>query len=281
MDEELKERLKALKIGLEIHVRLPTKTKLFCSCLNNDEDIENTNICPICLGMPGARPKINKEAVLYTINIAKKLNCSINEVFYFSRKVYFYPDLPKGFQITQHETPIGYEGYLEISDENNSKKIRIREVHLEEDAAKTKKSKRNMMIDFNRSGVPLVEIVTEPDITSLKQLQLFFDKLKDELNTIGIKDFKIKSDVNVSIFGERVEIKNMDSVEAMKRAVTKEILREYALFKSNKPIERATLHYNKENGEIIVARKKETEEDYGYIPEPDLGLFYINDFIKA
>lgn len=277
--EKLKEKLKDLKIGLEVHVKLPTKTKLFCSCPNDDNEIENTNICPICLGFPGTRPKINRKAIELTISIAKALNCKLNETFYFSRKVYFYPDLPKGFQITQHETPIGYNGYLKISDGKSEKNIRIREVHLEEDAAKIKKAKRNMIIDFNRSGIPLAEIVTEPDITSLKQLELFFKELKNKLRNIGIKEMKIKADVNVSIFGERVEIKNIDSVETMRKAVIKEILREYELFKANKPITRATLHYDKEKDQIIVAREKETEEDYGYIPEPDLGIFTLDAFL--
>lgn len=194
-------------IGLEIHVPLNTKTKLFCSCKNNPLDKPNTNVCPICLGFPGSRPFLNKEAVRQALMIAKALNCSINNESFFSRKTYFYPDLPKKFQITQYESPIGINGYIDIG-----KKIRIKRVHIEEDPGRIIYKQGKTFIDFNRAGSPLVEIVTMPDFENVQEVKAFLELLCAYLSYIGINDpkSKIRVDINISIPPhERVEIKNV------------------------------------------------------------------------
>ena len=275
LKEYLKKNKEKLKIGLEIHTRLPTESKLFCSC-KNEENRQNENICPICLGFPGSRPKLNKKAVKIAKQISINLNCEINEKIMFSRKNYFYPDLAKNIQITQHETPIGNNGKLEILSKNKKKEIRIRQIHIEEDAAKIKRSKSNSsIIDYNRSGVPLVEIVTEPDLKSVKQTEIFLKTLIGYLKYSGIEEPEIKCDVNISLFGDRIEIKNVKGIKNIKKALISELIRQWKCFKKNEEIKQSTARYDEDKNKTYIMRKKEYEKDYGYIYEPDLGEFNI------
>ena len=200
-------------IGLEVHVQLNTKSKLFCGCSTKGDE-PNSSVCEVCLGMPGAKPVLNKKAVDYALKVALALNCKVNKEFFFSRKTYFYPDLPNGFQITQYEVPVGEKGFLEV----DGKKINITRVHLEEDPASLVHSegmqKSNYsLVDYNRSGIPLVEIVTDPDIESPEQARKFLDKLVTILNYLGVYaqgESVLKADCNLSIKGsERVEVKNV------------------------------------------------------------------------
>ena len=196
-----------MKIGLEIHVALPTKSKLFCNCSTEPIEEPNVNICPICMGFPGSKPSLNEEAIVIAKSIAKTLNCKIRDKISFVRKVYFYPDLPKSFQITQLQESIGFDGALGI---DNEKTIAIRRVQIEEDPAKIIRGENYSLLDFNRSGIPLVEIVTEPDIQSEDELKSFIFTLKALLYYLGIDiDREIKSDLNISLGKERVEIKNI------------------------------------------------------------------------
>lgn len=269
-----------LKVGLEIHLTLPTKTKLFCSC-STEEGIENTNICPICLGYPGTRPKLNKKALEYGIKICKMLNCNLNKRILFSRKSYFYPDLPKNYQITQYELPLGIDGYIDIFFKDKHKRIRIKEVHLEEDAAKIKRGRNNVsIIDYNRAGIPLIEIVTYPDLSSLKQIEIFLQALIGMIKYSGINKINIKADVNVSMFGDRVEIKNVTGISNIKKAIIAELIREAKMYKEGKSIEKVTVKYDEEKDVTYIIRKKEEEEEYGYIFEPDLGEFDLSALIE-
>ncbi|HDD46285.1 MAG TPA: Asp-tRNA(Asn)/Glu-tRNA(Gln) amidotransferase subunit GatB [Candidatus Aenigmarchaeota archaeon] len=267
-------------IGLEMHITLPTKSKLFCSCPATHDAEPNTNICPICMGLPGSKPSLNKDALLKAVLIAKALGCKINEQIYFSRKVYFYPDLPKNYQITQFEVPIGYDGCLALFSSN--KKIGIRRVHLEEDPASIKYTKSgNVLVDYNRSGIPLVEVVTEPHINSSLQAREFLNLLTANLQYLGILSEKghlaMKTDVNISIRGyERVEIKNISGIYDIEKAIEYEIKRQLKKIKYGIRIERETLRFDDKRKITIPVRRKEFEEDYGYIFEPDLPVFHTN-----
>ncbi|MEM3374184.1 MAG: Asp-tRNA(Asn)/Glu-tRNA(Gln) amidotransferase subunit GatB [Candidatus Woesearchaeota archaeon] len=288
---------KNIIIGLEIHVELNTETKLFCSCSrkpinlneNNTEKLNqpNTRTCEICLGMPGSKPKVNKKAIEYALKIAKALNCNIADDVIFSRKTYFYPDMAKNFQITQYENPIGQNGFinLNLKDKNNInnyyiKKIRIKRVHLEEDPASLIHpagiDKSNyVLIDYNRSGNPLVEIVTEPDINSSEEARLFLKKLSTILDYLNVYDKTciMKADANISIKESvyvRTEIKNINGFKDIQDALDYEILRQKHEIKEGKKLFQETRAYDSENKITFSLRKKETEEDYGYIFEPDL-----------
>jgi aspartyl-tRNA(Asn)/glutamyl-tRNA(Gln) amidotransferase subunit B len=271
-------------IGLEIHVQLKTKTKMFCRCKVVDINSQaNSSICPICSGQPGALPLPNKEAVIMAIKIGHSLNMKINRFSIFARKNYFYPDLPKGYQISQYELPLCENGFIDIGN----KKIRIKRVHLEEDAAKSLHSIGSekldySLIDFNRCGVPLVEIVSEPDIRTPDEAYEYLVKLKKILRWIDVSNCdmekgELRCDVNVSIrekgidkFGTKVEIKNLNSFKAVKDALNYEIQRQIYLKKRNQPIEHETRLWNEAKGETFVMRTKEEATDYRYFPEPDL-----------
>ncbi|MEM5777736.1 MAG: Asp-tRNA(Asn)/Glu-tRNA(Gln) amidotransferase subunit GatB [Candidatus Aenigmatarchaeota archaeon] len=270
-------------IGLEIHCQLSTKTKLFCSD-SIDSTEPNKNVCPICLGFPGSKPKINKKALDYGIMIALALNCKINKSMFFSRKSYFYPDMAKNYQITQYEIPLAVDGFLETEDG----KIRIRRIHLEEDPAKILHiggditSAKYVLVDYNRAGVPLLEIVTEPDFTSPKQVREFLEKLSSILEHLGVYDAyreaSLRVDANISLEGgERIEIKNISGFADVEKALNYEIVRQKGLLRMNVKIERETRHYDAERRITKSLRKKEYEEDYGYIFDPDLPEIEIKD----
>jgi len=261
-------------IGLEIHVQLDTKSKLFCGC-STSADSPNTSVCPICLGMPGSKPVLNKKAVEYALMVASALNCKINRKFFFSRKTYFYPDLAKNFQITQYEIPVGEKGFLEI----DGKKIRITRVHLEEDPASLVHesgmvSSNYSLVDYNRSGIPLAEIVTEPDIESPEQARKFLDKLLLILNYLGVYAHGrsvLKADCNLSIKGsERVEVKNVSGFKAVEDALKAEEERQRSVIESGGKVELETRAFDDVSLTTYTLRKKETEADYGYIFDADL-----------
>ncbi|MFH8080534.1 MAG: Asp-tRNA(Asn)/Glu-tRNA(Gln) amidotransferase subunit GatB [Candidatus Aenigmatarchaeota archaeon] len=270
-------------IGLEIHCQLSTKTKLFCS--DGIEVAEpNKNVCPICLGFPGSKPKINKKALDYGIMVALALNCKINKTIFFSRKSYFYPDMAKNYQITQYEIPLAVDGFLETEEG----KVRIRRIHLEEDPAKLLHvggditTAKYVLVDYNRAGVPLLEIVTEPDFTSPKQVREFLEKLSSILEHLGVYDASreasLRVDANISLEGgERIEIKNVSGFADVEKALNYEIVRQKGLLRMNVKIERETRHYDAERRITKSLRKKEYEEDYGYIFDPDLPKIEITD----
>jgi aspartyl-tRNA(Asn)/glutamyl-tRNA(Gln) amidotransferase subunit B len=263
-----------IMIGLEIHASLATATKLFCSC-STEEAEPNSSCCQICLGHPGSKPVLNQKAIEFASKIALALNCKINESFFFSRKTYFYPDMSKNFQITQYEIPLAEQGFVELA---GGKKVRIRRVHMEEYPAAlihpNGMGKSNyVLIDYNRSGLPLVEIVTEPDIESPKEARDFLDKLENILKYLGVLkgENPLKVDCNLSLSGgARVEIKNVSGFAAVEKALNFEMARQKQELKMGKKVEQHTRAFDAETGLTVALRKKETEEDYGYIFEPDL-----------
>ncbi len=270
-------------IGLEIHAQLLTKTKLFCSCSAEYGDPPNTNVCPVCLGYPGALPVLNKEAVKQAIKAALALNCEIAEISYFDRKNYFYPDLPKGYQITQFYKPFATNGYLMIENNGEEKKIRIERIHIEEDAGKSIHNKKTgkTYIDFNRTGIPLIEIVTKPDIESAEQASEFLKKLRQILIYIGVNDGNLEEgslrcDANVSIhkegtpLGTRVEIKNVNSFKFIQKAINYEIKQQTDILNGGGKIEYETKLYDSKQNKTFTMRTKEEMLDYRYFPEPDL-----------
>ena len=262
-----------MKIGLEVHVALPTKSKLFCSC-STDPAEPNTAICPICMGFPGSKPMLNKAAVESALGIANSLHCVISKDISFVRKVYFYPDLPKSYQITQMEGSIGIGGYLAIGE----KKVRIRRVQIEEDPAQIIREGALTLIDFNRSGTPLVEIVTEPDISSEEEMRSFIGSLRSILYYLGVDINKeIKADVNISLAETRVEVKNVTGIKNMIETLRFEIERQTEAIRNGEEIARETRGYNEKARSTQTLREKETDEEYGYIFESDLTLFRTED----
>ncbi len=262
-------------IGLETHVQLHTDSKLFCGC--STKGIEpNSMVCPVCLGHPGSKPVLNKKALDYALKIAMALNCQLNESFSFSRKTYFYPDLSKNYQITQYELPLGQNGYLELS---SGKKIRITRVHLEEDPAALIHENNYCLADYNRSGIPLAEIVTEPDLASPAEAREFMDKLLNLLNFLEVftlGEDTLKADSNISLKGsERAEVKNVSGFRNIEKALQYEIERQTVMREQNEKIRRETRGFNEERQTTYLLRSKETEEDYGYIFEPDLTPFKL------
>ena len=266
-------------IGLEIHIELKTKTKMFCGCLNNpDERRPNTNVCPICMGHPGTLPVINEEAVRKVIKTGLALGCRIPEFSKFDRKNYFYPDLPKGYQISQYDKPLCIGGFLELA----GKKIRITRVHLEEDTGSLihPSGAEYSLVNFNRAGVPLMELVTEPDITSAKEAKDFAQDLHLILHYLDVSDAdmekgQMRVEVNISISGDKklgtkVEIKNLNSFRAVERGIDYEIKRQTELLKSGKKIIQETRGWDDVSGITVSQRKKEEAHDYRYFPEPDL-----------
>jgi len=274
-------------IGLEVHVQLLTQTKIFCGCSTRFGDPPNTNVCPVCLGLPGALPVLNRRAVEFAVLAAAALNCRINQTSIFARKNYFYPDLPKGYQISQYDKPLAEHGYIEIKAESGSKKIGITRVHLEEDAGKSlhdglPDSHQWTSIDLNRSGVPLIEIVSEPDITSPDEAYEYLTRLKEIILYTGVSDCNmeegsLRADANVSIrprgqheFGTKTEVKNVNSFRYIRQALEYEIERHEQVLESGGRIEQETRLYNAAEGKTFGMRSKEQAHDYRYFPEPDL-----------
>lgn len=273
-------------IGLEIHAQLNTNTKMFCGCKVDFSSPPNTNICPTCLGLPGALPSLNEKVVLYALMIAKALNCQINKTSFFHRKNYFYPDLPKGYQISQYDIPLAKEGYLTLP--YSEKRIRIIRVHIEEDAGKLVHPQDIMeanysYVDFNRAGVPLVEIVTYPDINSPDEAVKFLEELRQILIYLGVstgnmEEGALRCDANISIEGHnRCEVKNMNSFRSVRRALEYEIQRQLELISKNEEIVQETRHFNESDGKTYSMRGKEEAEDYRYFPDPDLPPLLISD----
>jgi len=282
-------------IGLEIHVELKTKTKMFCACLNDPlEKNPNVNICPICTAQPGVLPVINKEAVNSVIKAGLALNCQVNKESWFERKNYFYPDLPKGYQISQYEAPLCKNGYLEIPSTSSGqvKKIRIRRVHLEEDTgkllhssafAKASADKQNYsLVDFNRAGVPLMELVTEPDINSAIEARSFAQELQIIFRYLGISDAdmekgQMRVEANISLnMGTKVEVKNLNSFRSVERAIDYEIERQKGILENKEKVIHETRGWNDIKQETFSQRTKEEAEDYRYFPEPDLPPLIIS-----
>jgi aspartyl-tRNA(Asn)/glutamyl-tRNA(Gln) amidotransferase subunit B len=271
-------------IGLEIHIELKTKTKMFCSCKNDPEEkTPNINICPICLGHPGTLPVINEEALKKTIKAGLALNCKISSFSFFERKNYFYPDLPKGYQISQYSTPLCKDGFLEI----DGKKIRIRRVHLEEDTGRLIHEKSYSLVDFNRAGVPLMELVTEPDIESPKEAKKFAEELQLIMRYLDISDanmekgqMRIEANISLSkergVLGTKVEIKNLNSFRAVEEAIDYEIKRQAEILRSHKKIIQETRGWDDVKKRTFSQREKEEAKDYRYFPEPDLPPLEIN-----
>lgn len=284
-----------MKIGLETHVQLNSATKMFCGCKNavqlKDEAPPNTLTCPICLGLPGSKPSANRRAFELAIKVSTALGCRIAKETFFSRKTYFYPDMAKNFQITQYEVPLAKKGMIEMEGETGKKHIRIRRIHMEEDPAKlvhvggTGSDGKYVLVDYNRSGIPLVEIVTEPDFRSPKEARLYLNKLANILEYLGVYDAAseaaIKTDANISIAGgERVEVKNISGAKEIERALSFEYLRQKNVLARGGKIIQETRAWDDVSGTTKPLRKKETEEEYGYIFEPDLPKLEVSEPLK-
>jgi len=280
-------------IGLEVHAQLLTRTKIFCGCKNEFGAPPNTNVCPVCLGMPGSLPVLNKRAVEYAVKAALALNCKINRYSVFARKHYFYPDLPKAYQITQYELPFAENGWVEIEKSDGTRKrIRIKRIHMEEDAGKTihgEGNDPNSYVDLNRAGTPLIEIVSEPDISTPEEARLYMQKLRDILVWIGVNDGNLEEgslrcDANVSIrpkgseeLGTRTEIKNVNSFRFIQKALEYEIKRQIELVKSGGEVVQETRLFDSTRGITKTMRTKEEAEDYRYFPDPDLPPLIIDE----
>lgn len=278
-------------IGLEIHVELKTKTKMFCHCKNEFGEEANTNVCPICLGLPGALPQVNEEAINYAIKAGLAMNCNIHQHTRFDRKSYFYADLVKGYQITQDELPLCYEGYVNIEDEDgNDKKIRLIRIHVEEDTGKSLHTdKGETLLDYNRSGVPLIEIVTYPDMNSAKEAREFLEKLKATVVYLGVSDGKmeegsLRCDVNVNVFDTETgvktnisEIKNIGSFRGVEKAIDFEVSRHIALLEKGENTKKETRRWDELKGESILMREKIKANDYRYAPDGDIPPMDISD----
>ena len=285
-------------IGLEVHVQLLTATKIFCSCSTRFGTAPNTNVCPVCLGMPGALPVLNRRAVEFATLAAMALNCRINGTSIFARKNYFYPDLPKGYQISQYDKPLAEHGFIEIPAAHGKKKIRVTRVHLEEDAGKSlhegfPDSDEKTAIDLNRTGVPLIEIVSEPDIATPHEAYEYLTRLKEIILYTAVSDCNmeegsLRCDANVSIrprgqkeLGTKTEIKNVNSFRFIREALIYEIARQMDLVESGGKITQETRLYNSHEGKTYSMRSKEQAHDYRYFPEPDLLPLVVDEKWKA
>jgi len=280
-------------IGLEVHVQLLTKTKIFCGCSTRFGDPPNTNVCPVCLGLPGTLPVLNKRAVEMAMRAALALNCTVHEHSRFARKNYFYPDLPKGYQISQYELPLATGGWLDIELNGMKKRIGITRLHLEEDAAKNlhegfSQSATKAYIDYNRCGTPLVEIVSEPDIRSSEEAHAYLTALRQIMLYTGVSDVNmeegsLRCDANVSVrprgskeFGTKVEVKNLNSFRFLQKALEYEIERHIGVLESGGRLTQETRLWNQAEGHTVGMRSKERAHDYRYFPEPDLLPVHIS-----
>jgi aspartyl-tRNA(Asn)/glutamyl-tRNA(Gln) amidotransferase subunit B len=285
-------------IGLEVHVQLLTATKIFCSCSTRFGAAPNTNVCPVCLGMPGALPVLNRKAVEFAALAAMALNCRINETSIFARKNYFYPDLPKGYQISQYDKPLAEHGFIEVPVAHGKKKIRVTRVHLEEDAGKSlhegfPDSDEKTAIDLNRTGVPLIEIVSEPDIATADEAYEYLTRLKEIILYTAVSDCNmeegsLRCDANVSIrprgqkeLGTKTEIKNVNSFRFIREALIYEAARQMELVESGGKVSQETRLYNSHEGKTYSMRSKEQAHDYRYFPEPDLLPLVVDENWKA
>ncbi|MDD1679382.1 MAG: Asp-tRNA(Asn)/Glu-tRNA(Gln) amidotransferase subunit GatB [Methanomicrobiales archaeon] len=278
-------------IGLEIHTQLSTLSKLFCGCSTDyRNDGPNTHVCPICMGLPGSLPRVNRKAVEYALKVAKALHCEVLEEAEFARKNYFYPDLPKGFQITMYDRPLGVNGYIEIEgDEGGEKRIRITRVHLEEDPGRLvhmggADRPRYALVDYNRSGIPLLEIVTDPDLRSPREARRLLNILRATLEYLSVfdgdREGALRVDANISLEGySRVEIKNISSYKGVEKALTFEITRQKSLIRRGQTVDRETRHFQEARGITTSSRSKEAEQDYRYFPEPDLRPLRVLDWV--
>ncbi len=271
-------------IGLEVHAQLLTETKAFCGCSTKFGNLPNSNVCPVCLGHPGVLPVLNKRVIEFSVLMGLATKCKINEHSVFARKNYFYPDLPKGYQISQYEEPICEQGYIEITlPKGSTKKIRIKRIHMEEDAGKSIHDQSDYtLVDLNRCGIPLIEIVTEPDINSPEEAYQYLTKIKQIVQYLGICDGNmeegsLRCDANVSVrlkgeekLGVKTEIKNMNSFRNVEKALQFEIKRQIDLLDDGEQIVQQTLLWNADLNEAIPMRSKEDAHDYRYFPDPDL-----------
>lgn len=268
-----------MKIGLEVHAQLNTQTKLFCGCPNRFVKEPNTHVCPYCIGLPGSKPRVNRSALDFALLIGMALECKVSSPTFFSRKSYFYPDMGKNFQITQYEVPIAYDGSVKLG----IKKITIKRIQVEEDPARivhvggTIATADYVQVDYNRSGVPLCEIVTDPDFESAREARDFLQKLSSILEYLNVYDPSVEGsmrvDANISMGPTRVEIKNISGFRDVERALNYEIIRQKHLLRRNQKIVRETRGWDADAGVTRSQRTKEEEEDYGYIFESDLPKF--------
>jgi aspartyl-tRNA(Asn)/glutamyl-tRNA(Gln) amidotransferase subunit B len=285
-------------IGLEVHVQLLTDTKIFCACSTRFGAPPNTNVCPVCLGLPGALPVLNEHAVEFAVLAAQALNCQVRETSIFARKNYFYPDLPKGYQISQFDKPIAEHGYIEIPSGSGTRRIGITRVHMEEDAGKSLHdgfpgAATSTAIDLNRSGVPLIEIVSEPDMRSPEEAYEFLTLLKEIILYTGVSDCNmeegsLRCDANISVrprgqekFGTKTEIKNVNSFRFIREALEYEIGRQIEVIEEGGTIHQETRLYNPAEGKTYGMRSKEQAHDYRYFPEPDLLPLVVDDRWQA
>lgn len=277
-------------IGLEVHAELSTNTKIYCSCTTEFGGQPNTHVCPICLGLPGSLPQLNKMVVEYGVKAGLALNCKIHNISRMDRKNYFYPDNPKNYQITQDEIPLCYDGFIEIELENGEKKkIGIQRIHIEEDAGKLLHTAAGTLVDYNRAGVPLIEIVSHPDLRTPEEATLYLQKLKSILSSIGVSDVKmeegsLRCDGNISIrplgsseFGVKSEIKNMNSFKALEKALNYEYERQLKAINSGEKLLVETRRWDETKGETVVMRNKEQANDYRYFPEGDLVTLNVSE----
>lgn len=273
-------------IGLEVHAELLTRSKMFCRCavVDSTQAAPNTVTCPVCLGMPGVLPVINRQAVEFGLMVGLALHCEIPPFNQFARKSYFYPDLPKGYQISQYELPLAINGYIDIDlPDGSSRRIRVRRAHLEEDTGKlTHTGNGKSLVDLNRAGVPLLEIVSEPDIHSAEEAEAYARKLRSILEYLGVNSgdmskgvLRVEPNISVRPAGSdelrtRTEIKNLNSIRSLARATAKEIERQIAIWESGGVVQQATLGWDEDRQTLVIQRVKESASDYRYFPEPDL-----------
>jgi aspartyl-tRNA(Asn)/glutamyl-tRNA(Gln) amidotransferase subunit B len=275
-------------IGLEVHLQLKTKTKAFCSCAIDFGQAPNTSCCPVCLGFPGTLPVYNKEALNSAIKVALAFNCQIQEHTKFDRKNYYYPDLPKGYQISQYDLPLSKNGFLDIAVDRISKRIGITRIHLEEDAGKLIHEDGISLVDFNRSGIPLLEIVSEPDLNGPQEAFDYLTNLKSILEYLDVSDCdmekgSLRCDANISLrpvgakeLGVKAELKNMNSFKGVKDALTYEVKRQTDLLDAGQNMQQDTRLWDAQKGITVSMRSKEGAKDYRYFPDPDLTVFIID-----
>lgn len=278
-------------IGLEVHAQLLTRSKMFCRCqvVDSTEAEPNLYTCPVCTGMPGALPVINRRAVEYTIMTGLALNCQIARHTFWERKSYFYPDLPKGYQISQYQLPLAYSGWLDVETEGGRRRVGITRAHLEEDTGKLFHRGDHSLVDFNRAGVPLLEIVSEPDIRTPEEARQYLIHLRTILRYLGVStgDMEkgaMRCEANVSVrpkgsreLGTKVEVKNLNSFRSVKLALEHEIARQIAVLERGGRVEQVTMGWDEVRGRTVVQRTKEAAEDYRYFPEPDLPPLVVDD----